>query len=215
MARKQFAVYLVAFLFCLAGSMPLMHAAEPDPPAEGPVDASNYAPPAAAPRSTTPHAPQALIMQDGYRSETLRGDFLAQWMVLKTPSRSYLFWGARALSLDQDSPLRNLGLKPGDVVTRIDGIGIANNMIMNNGVWQIPQMEQHYGISQIRFIKQGSRWVQNGDVRLDNPRRSPHRHGVRHGVRPCCLFYPIVAVRFCQYQSAIGSLFRGLDQSGG
>ena len=36
-----------------------------------------------------------------------------------------------------------------------------------------------------------------------------------HGVRPCCLFYSILAVRFCQYQSAIGSLFRVLDRPGG
>jgi hypothetical protein len=115
-------------------------------------------------------APGQWVIADdnAYYSHTLRGHFRAQWMFINQRGRRVTFWGARILSLDIDSPLRDLGLSPGDVITRLDGISIARNMLRENGgPWQLVQMERHFGRTEVRYIHPGTNRVYVGDIMLD------------------------------------------------
>ena len=107
------------------------------------------------------------IAPRGYRSNNLGGTFLAQWMFMPLGGRTELFWGARIVSLDVQSPLRSLGLRSGDVVTRLDGTPIWYGMHQRNGIWQIPELEEHFGATDIRYINQGVNRVRAGQVVLD------------------------------------------------
>lgn len=107
------------------------------------------------------------IVPPSYRSPTLAGNFLAQWMYLNLNGQIVTFWGARAVSLDPQSPLRALGMRSGDVITRMDGIPIWNEMSRANGAWQIPELERHFGGTEVRFILQGTNRVRVGQIVLD------------------------------------------------
>lgn len=101
---------------------------------------------------------------DSYRSQKLQATFLLQRMQI--PGFS-VFWGARVVSVQPGSPLQQIGLKVGDVVTRLDGVPIHTGkykvpgQIPGTTYWAIPQMEKHYSITQVRCIKAGSIQVQN------------------------------------------------------
>jgi hypothetical protein len=103
-----------------------------------------------------------------YYSATLRGHFRAQWMFIRHQGRQINFWGARIIHLDPDSPVRQLGLSPGDVITRLDGVPVARGMFReDDGPWQIVQMERHFGRTEVRYIHRGTNWVNVGDMMLD------------------------------------------------
>ena len=105
---------------------------------------------------------------DIYYSPTLRGHFRAQWMFIRQRGRQVTFWGARIVGLDFDSPLRQIGLAPGDVVTRLDGISVARRMVrVDGGPWQLVQMERHFGRTEVRYIHPGTNRVNVGDIMLD------------------------------------------------
>ena len=114
-------------------------------------------------------APQWNVQGGGvYYSPTLRGHFRAQWLLLRQGGRQFRFWGARIVHLDFNSPLRQIGLSPGDVVTRLDGISVARGMFrQGNQPWQMVQMEQHFGRTEVRYIIRGTNVVQCGDMMLD------------------------------------------------
>jgi len=103
-----------------------------------------------------------------YYSPTLRGRFRAQWMYIRRGSSQVNFWGARVVQLDYDSPVRQLGVAPGDVITRLDGLSIANGMFrQDGGPWQIVELDNHFGRTEVRFIHRGSNQVRIGDMMLD------------------------------------------------
>lgn len=103
-----------------------------------------------------------------YYSPTLRGHFRAQWLFIRQNGRQITFWGARIVHLDADSPVRQIGLSPGDVITRLDGIPVARGMYREGGgPWQIVQMEQHFGRTEVRYILRGTNHVAIGDMMLD------------------------------------------------
>ena len=59
-------------------------------------------------------------------------------------------------------------MNPGDVVTRLDGIPIWTNMYKEQGrPWQLVQLEQHYGRTEVRYILRGTDQVRVGDMMLD------------------------------------------------
>jgi hypothetical protein len=128
-----------------------------------PVDSTEYNIPRIAvgePRWST--------LDQAYSSRTLRGVFLAQWMYIQQNGRTVLFWGARILQLEADSPLRALGVRPGDVITRLDGIPIWRGMYREQGgPWQIVELEQHFGMTETRFIIRGTQQVRVGQMNLD------------------------------------------------
>lgn len=106
--------------------------------------------------------------QTSYYSPTLRGRFIAQWLFITNRGERVEFWGARVARLEPDSPLRRLGLHPGDVITRLDGIPIWRGMYRNPDVpWQIVEMEKHFGRTEVRYILRGSNRIRVGDIMLD------------------------------------------------
>jgi hypothetical protein len=103
-----------------------------------------------------------------YYSPTLRGRFWAQWMFILRGGSQVNFWGARVVQLDYDSPVWQLGLAPGDVITRLDGLSIANGMFREDGgTWQIVELDNHFGRTEVRFIHRGSNQVRIGAMMLD------------------------------------------------
>ncbi len=104
-----------------------------------------------------------------YRSSTLRANFIAQWMFIRQNGRIINFWGARIVRLEADSPLRALGVRSGDVITRLDGIQVWKGMYKEEGQpWQLIQMEEHFGQTEVRFINQGTQQVRVGQINLDS-----------------------------------------------
>ena len=68
------------------------------------------------------------------------------------------FTGVRLVSVPSfDSPLRNLGLQPGDVITRLDGVRTDN----------LNELENHYSWTQVRYIKTGSQTVRIANILIN------------------------------------------------
>ena len=68
------------------------------------------------------------------------------------------FRAARLVSRpEQGSPLAQLGLRQGDVITRLDGIPASN----------LQQLEQHILDTTVRFVRAGSQAVQEGTIMID------------------------------------------------
>lgn len=113
---------------------------------------------------------QQWVVQGGgaYYSPTLRGHFRAQWLFMQQGGRQFRFWGARIVHLEFNSPLRQIGLSPGDVITRLDGVSVARGMFrQDGGPWQMVQMERHFGRTEVRYIARGTNMVQIGDMMLN------------------------------------------------
>lgn len=145
-----------------------------DDEAEEPEDATVYNPPKAAALRTDPNSgaqAQPLVMQPGFRSKKLKGEFLGKPMYVQINGQSYPFWGARAVVLDQDSPLRKLGMVEGDVLSRLDGMYLNNGKFLQNGIWQMPELEAHYGLTDVKWIKQGTHRVNIGQIVIDSGRQ--------------------------------------------
>ena len=109
---------------------------------------------------------------DSYASQTLRGNFLLQRF--RIPNYPTPFWGVRIVGLDPNSPLRQLGLKVGDVLTRLDGMRVSDHRFLSVGpggsqYWSIPELERHYSITEVRYIKTGTIDVRNGQINLGPP----------------------------------------------
>ncbi len=145
-----------------------------DDEAEEPEDATVYAPPkAAALRTGGNSGAQAapLVVQPGFRSKKLKGEFIGKPMYVEINGQSYPFWGARAVVLDQDSPLRKLGMVEGDVLSRLDGMYLNNGKHMQNGIWHMPELDAHYGLTDVKWIKQGTHRVNIGQIVIDSGRQ--------------------------------------------
>ena len=139
---------------------------------EAPVDSTEYTSgkqyTTTVPGSTTEQTVKTPIDQ-GYRSQSLRGYFLAQWMYIDQGGKRTTFWGARILRLDADSPLRSLGLRQGDVITRLDGLPIWRDMYKEEGrEWQIIELENHFGHTEVRYIVRGTHQVRVGHINIDS-----------------------------------------------
>lgn len=147
----------------------------PKPEGE-PMDATQFAPESSTEEYTI-NGPdgrprtlrrQRMIVASGYRSHTLRGTFRMQWMYIVQRGRMVTFWGARIISLEADSPVWQLGVRPGDVLTRLDGVPLWRGMRRGrDGEWDIPEMERHYGATEVRYIRQGQHIVRVGQMVLD------------------------------------------------
>ncbi len=105
---------------------------------------------------------------EAYYSPTFRCHLVAQWMYIQQSGRPVNFWGARIVSLGHDSPLRQLGLNPGDVITRLDGIQIWRGMYREAGrPWNLVEFENHYGRTESATSFEARIQVRVGDVLLD------------------------------------------------
>jgi len=101
-----------------------------------------------------------------YRSDVLKGNFLGKPMFVMLDGKQVSFRGARTVALDEDSPLRKLGLQVGDVLTRLDGVTVDTEKFVRNETWQMPELERHYGPTEVKWIKQGKHAVQVGQIDL-------------------------------------------------
>ena len=151
---------LVAMMFALSISSSFAAAAE-----EEPEDLSaNQKPKAAALTVPDPNDPNArsapLRSVPGYRSDKFGGEFVGKRMQItvggNANGRSYVFFGVRVQQLDPDSPLRRLGMVEGDVISRLDGNTLDIGMSMAGDRQYLPELDQHYGLTDIRWIKQGT-----------------------------------------------------------
>lgn len=85
--------------------------------------------------------------QLAYFSPRLGARFLVQQMYLPQFGN---FWAARIVSEPAwDSPLRQLGLEEGDVITRLDGLPVMNTQ----------ELERHVLDTGVRYIKAGTQQV--------------------------------------------------------
>lgn len=135
---------------------------------EEPEDATVYsAPRLPIARKDEPNAPVGLFVPPpSYRSDRLQGEFVGRPMFVMLDGKKFSFFGARAVSLDENSPLRKLGLETGDVLTRLDGVTLDVDKFEERGAWQMPELERHYGPTEVKWIKQGMHEVRIGQVDL-------------------------------------------------
>ena len=79
------------------------------------------------------------------------------------------FWGARIIKMAPDSPLRALSLRPGDVITRLDGVPIWTDMFRTGPgqPFQLPNLEEHFGGTEVRYIAQGTNRVRVRQINID------------------------------------------------
>jgi hypothetical protein len=129
--------------------------AQEEPVAQGPPVAAGV------------YQPKAQIYDTiGYHSPTLGAVFHTEWMYILQNGQQITFWGARITKLNVDSPLHALGVRAGDVITRLDGIRISTGMYSDNDVWQLPECERHFGRTEVRYIITGINAVKIGDIML-------------------------------------------------
>jgi len=169
---RQCCSTLIAVMFALSVST-----AFAAPNEEEPEDLSaNQKPKAAAlnvPDPNDPNATQAapLRTEPGYKSKKLGGEFVGKKMRItiggNANGTTYTFFGVRALQLDQDSPLRRLGMVEGDVITRLDGNTLDTGMSMAGTRQYLPELDSHIGLTDIRWIKQRTSRVIVEQVQLD------------------------------------------------
>ena len=103
-----------------------------------------------------------------YYSPNLKASFRAEWMYLDRNGSRTNFWGARIAHLDFNSPLNAIGVVAGDVVTRLDGESISSGMHRESGqAWQIGELENHYSLTEVRFVIHNNLIVRSGQINLD------------------------------------------------
>lgn len=137
----------IAFPLCLMGAIGASRALADEPQPEGP--------PASTEWGLMKPLDQAI-----YHSDALDANFIAQWMYIDQGPMHYEFWGARIVGIGPNSPLNQIDLRAGDVITRLDGVPISRGMRKRHDGWSIPELERHFGGTEVRHIHQGSQFVE-------------------------------------------------------
>lgn len=168
--------YWLTIVCCFALLISASGAYADDVPAPDgdPVEVSDTPSVAAAVSNNGQVAAGQVIPPPGYQSQMLGGEFRAEWMKLSVNGRQpVFFWGARIVNLDPNSPLRQLGLNVNDVVTRLDQISVANNMVkmQNNPFWTMSELEGHFGHTDVRYIFHKTKVVREQSIDLGPMRR--------------------------------------------
>jgi len=100
--------------------------------------------------SNAPIDPNTGTIQ-GYYSVRLQGHFQIRDFFVPQYGN---FCAVRIASLDQSSPLRQIGLRSGDVITRLDGVRIDN----------LSELDRHAYDTAVRFIRSGTQFAQTREV---------------------------------------------------
>lgn len=113
---------------------------------------------------------QRRFRMGGYYTQRLGAKLNLQWMSIP----GFTFWGARITQLSPNSPLHQLQLQPGDVITRLDGDKLSRGKYWigtrsSEGYWALPECEKHFGRTQVRYIRSGEQQAQNGYIDLGSP----------------------------------------------
>lgn len=118
--------------------------------------------------------PAAQALQQGhvYQSQRWLASFYLEER-LQIPG-SPVFSAARIVGIQPGSPLQQAGLNVGDVVTRLDGTRVADGKWPNQQgcYWMLPELERHFGMTKVRFIRRGTVTVEEPTVNL-GPRCRP------------------------------------------
>ena len=110
-------------------------------------------------------AMRQVYQTDAYTSPKLRAKLKLERMTIP----GYTFWGARIVGMDRRSPLHRTDLQLGDVITRLDGVSIADGKYWTGQYWWLPQTERHYGPTQLRVVRAGGQQAENVTVNLGSP----------------------------------------------
>lgn len=102
------------------------------------------------------------IMGMGYHSQKLQAD-LELYRYYFSPGFS--FFAAKVVSMDPASPLRQIGFRLGDFITRLDNVKIAEGRywveMEDQHYWMLPETERHYGHTEVRFVRDGALNAEN------------------------------------------------------
>lgn len=110
--------------------------------------------------ASNPPQIQKMIVGGSY-SPTLGAEFRVENFFLPAFGQ---FTGVRLVSVPEwNSPLRTLGLQPGDVITRLDGVRVDN----------LAELENHYNWTQVRYIKTGTQIVRIGNIFINQNNVGP------------------------------------------
>jgi hypothetical protein len=91
-------------------------------------------------RLLVPGGPPQGVEEFGQYSNALQASFVLRWYRLGP----HVFPGAKLLSFpDQGSPLRQIGLRPGDIITRLDGLRVSN----------YAELERHFADTTVRYVR--------------------------------------------------------------
>lgn len=117
-----------------------------------------------------------------YASQRWRASFHLEETLQLPQFQGLTFAGARIVRIDEDSPLIQMGLKVGDVITRLDGTKIDTGRWPNQQgcYWMLPQFERHYGLTKVRYIRSGTTQVVDQTIDLGSrcrPQRFPDLPG--------------------------------------
>lgn len=115
-----------------------------------------------AQRMIAPPGPPTTPQADSYYSPKLKAALRLEWMSIP----GFSFWGGRIVGMAPDSPLHQANLHPGDVITRLDGVKISKGKFWTGQYWSLPQIERHYGRSEVRHIRSGQQNANNAYVDL-------------------------------------------------
>lgn len=131
--------------------------------------------PVATVAACTTDASQSYDTIGAQHSHSLGAKFIAQWMVIYPSGQPIYFWGARIVGLDPASPLQDLGLRVGDVITRLDGLKISTGMHQHgpHGGYHMPELDRHFGLTEVRYIFSGTQYVNVGTVLLNTGGGNP------------------------------------------
>lgn len=122
-----------------------------------------------------PDIAQKLAQGHVYNSQRWRAAFHYEPR-LQIPG-SDVFPAGRVVALQPDSPLNRLGIRVGDVITRLDGTRVNQGVWPNQDgcYWMMPEFERHFGVVQVRFIRTGTAVVEEQPIDIGPRCRPPRR----------------------------------------
>lgn len=149
-------------------------------PAPGWNPAPATAIPSAATRAET--AQQRLAKGEVYVSQRWNASFHLEETLQLPQFPGLTFTGARIVQVQPGSPLAQIGLRPGDVLTRLDGTRVDTGKWPNQDgcYWMLPQFERHFGMTTVRYIRAGTTDVVDQSLDLGarcRPKRFPDLPG--------------------------------------
>lgn len=103
-------------------------------------------------------AQQRLAKGEVYVSQRWNASFHLEETLSLPQFPGLTFAGARVVQVQAGSPLTQIGLRPGDVITRLDGTKVDSGKWPNQDgcYWMLPQFERHFGTTTVRYIRSGT-----------------------------------------------------------
>jgi hypothetical protein len=127
-------------------------------------------------RSYSHSSPHAYVLPEPANySSRLKAELRGEYLYIIQNRQKVNFWGARIVTLEPGSPLEALGLRVGDVITRLDNVRISEGMhlaresVTGRSYYKLPELDRHHSMTEVRYIKTGTHDVKIGRVDLGPP----------------------------------------------